>query len=113
MQHLTQIEIALYIAAALVMVYRPPKTWGGLGGFIERHLGDSVGFYILHLGIILVILSGLLPSLAGITATGNSLILAGTMALKLQKEPTNGTPPPASVPPVGPPPNPPPPTVVK
>jgi hypothetical protein len=82
-------EIAAYVAAAIFVIYRPPKSSSGLGAFVERHFGDTVGFYILHLGIILVVIGGIYPQVGGITQTGNSLILAGMVALKLTK--TNGS----------------------
>jgi hypothetical protein len=77
------IEAALGGLWLVLMIYWPPKTWGGLGKFIERHFADSVGFYILHLGIALVVLGGIWPQVAGISSTGNSLILAGMTVLKL------------------------------
>ena len=88
-------EIAVYVAAAIFVIYRPPNSSNGLGAFVERHFGDTVGFYILHLGIILVVIGGIYPQVGGITQTGNSLILAGMVALKLTK--TNGTDTPASI----------------
>ena len=88
----THIEIVAYVAVLLFVVYFPPKKLVGIGGFIDRHLGDSVGFYILHLGIILVILAGVYPQLSGVKETGNSLILAGATTLKLTKDPSPSTP---------------------
>jgi hypothetical protein len=84
------VEIAFYVLLALVFVYMPPKTAAGLGSFIERHFGDSVGFYILHLGIGLVVLGDIYPQLGGMGSTGNSLIMAAMVALKLTKVP-NGS----------------------
>lgn len=78
-------EIAAYVIAAVFVIYRPPKSSNGLGAFIERHFGDTVGFYILHLGILLVVIGGVYPQVNGIEQTGNSLILAGMVALKLTK----------------------------
>lgn len=84
-------EIAVYVAAALILIYRPPRSSNGLGPFLERHFGDAVGFYILHLGILLVVIGGVYPQVNGIEQTGNSLILAGMVALKLTKSvPENG-----------------------
>lgn len=92
MHHWTHLEVGLYILVALFMLYKPPQMSAGLGGFIERHFGDTVGFYILHLGIILVVIGGVYPQVGGVTQTGNSLILAGMVALKLTKTPgDNGT----------------------
>jgi len=87
------IEAAIYILAAVLVFYRPPRALAGTGQFIERHLGDSVGFYILHLGILLVVISGIYPEVMNIGQTGQSLILAGMVALKLTKTapPENGT----------------------
>jgi len=85
--HIEAILGAIWLVS---MIYFPPKTWGGLGKFIERHFADSVGFYILHLGIALVVVGGIWPQVAGISSTGNSLILAGMTVLKLTKD-TNGT----------------------
>lgn len=86
--HYTHLEVAGYICAALFMIYSPPRVLAGVGPFIEAHFGDAVGFYILHLGIILVVIGGVYPMVGGIAQTGNSLILAGMVALKLTK--TNG-----------------------
>jgi len=88
-----QLKIWAYIALALFLVYRPPSgdRFRGLGSFIERHFGDSIGFYILHLGITLVILGDIYPRMNDIEQTGNSLILAGMVALKLTKVPAENT----------------------
>lgn len=83
--HYTHFEVAGYILAAIFIVYVPPRILNGLGGFAERHFGDSVGFYILHLGIVLVIIGGLYPQVTGIASTGNALILAAMTVLKLTK----------------------------
>lgn len=91
------IEIAAYIVAAIIIIYRPPRASGGMGSFIERHLGDSVGFYILHLGILLVVISGIYPLVTQIGQTGQSLILAGMVALKLTKTAPPDNPPTPSV----------------
>lgn len=80
------VEAALGILWLALMIYFPPRTWGGLGKFIERHFADSVGFYILHLGILLVVVGGVWPQVGGISSTGNSLILAGMTVLKLTKD---------------------------
>jgi hypothetical protein len=60
------VEFALYIAALMLMLYLPPRALRGLAGvqqFIEAHFGDSVGLYLLHLGIALVILAGVWPNM--------------------------------------------------
>jgi hypothetical protein len=80
----THSEVALYVLLALFLFYFPAKTAKGLGQFIERHFGDAVGFYILHLGIILVVIAGVYPQVSGVKETGSSLILAGMVALKLK-----------------------------
>ena len=91
MYHWKEYETAFYILLALLIFYFPPLHTKGMGNFIERHLGDSVGFYILHLGIVLVVISGIYPQVAGIYSTGQSLILAGTVALKLTNKPNGET----------------------
>ena len=83
--HYTHFEVAGYICAAIFIIYVPPRILRGLGGFAERHFGDSVGFYILHLGIVLVILGGIYQQVTGIASTGNALILAAMGILKLTK----------------------------
>jgi hypothetical protein len=78
-------EIAFYVLIALVFAYKPPATGKGLGAFIERHYGDSVGFYVLHLGIVLVVISALYPKVSIVASTGNGLIMASMAVLKLTK----------------------------
>ena len=78
------LEFALYVVLLLFLVYFPPKHYAGFGTFLERHFGDAVGFYILHLGIGLVIIGAVWSNLTGLQGTGNSLILAGMVALKLK-----------------------------
>ena len=77
-------EFAFYVLLAVVVVYFPPQHYKNFGAFLERHFGDAVGFYILHLGLGLVILGAVWSNLNGLQGTGNSLILAGMVALKLK-----------------------------
>jgi hypothetical protein len=90
--HYTHFEVAGYICAAIFMIYVPPTILKGVGGFAERHFGDSVGFYILHLGIVLVVIGGIYQQISGIASTGNALILAAMGILKLTKAPTDVVP---------------------
>jgi hypothetical protein len=93
LQHWTHFEVAGYICALIFFVYCPPRMMKGLGGFAERHFGDSVGFYILHLGIVLVVIGGVYQQIAGIASTGNALILAAMGILKLTSKPGTEVPP--------------------
>src|ERR1700690_1009100 len=85
-----QLEIALYIAAALFILYRPPKVaaaFKGLGDFIERHFGDSIGIYLLHLGVALIILGDCFAQMTHAEQVGNSLLLTAMGVLKLKTVP--------------------------
>jgi len=85
-----QIEIAGYILAALLVIYFPPKlaaAFRGFGDFIERHFGDSIGVYLLHLGIGLIILGDAFPVMTHAEQIGNSLVLTAMGVLKLKTVP--------------------------
>lgn len=84
-------EFAVYVIFALIMLYRPPRSFAGVQEFVEKHFGDSIGLYILHLGIALVILGGVWPDMTQVSQIGQSLILAAMGVLKLTKAPPNGT----------------------
>ena len=67
--------------------------------FMERHFGDSVGLYIIHLGVALIVLGAFVPGLsvaavATIQDTGKGLVGAGLIALKLKAQAKNGAEPP-------------------
>ncbi len=85
-----QFEIAFYIGVALLLLYRPPKVSSGLQGvvgFIERHFGDSIGLYLLHLGIALIVLGDVFQHMTNVGKMGESLILAAMSVLKLKTVP--------------------------
>ncbi len=84
------LEVALYVAAALAIVYRPPALAAalkGFGSFIERHFGDSIGVYLLHLGIALIILGDCFSYMTHAEQVGNSLLLTAMGILKLKTVP--------------------------
>lgn len=63
--------------------------------FLERHFGDSVGLYIIHLGVVLIVASAFVPNLSAgaistIQDTGKGLVGAGLIALKLKAQAPNG-----------------------
>ena len=86
--------MVLYLAIALALLYWPPALTArlqGLGDFVSRHWGDSIGLYLIHLGILLVILGGFYSQLATAEHVGESFILTGVGLLKLKyNPPTNG-----------------------
>ena len=86
------IEIAFYVLLFLFLFYVPPRPVRQFLSldFIERHFGDSVGFYILHLGVVLYIISAAWPAMKELSAVGQSFVLAGTVALKLKSPNGNG-----------------------
>ena len=84
------VEFALYVVLLLFLVYFPPKHYAGFGTFLERHFGDAVGFYILYLGVALVIVGDVWSNLHSIEQVGHSFIYAGIIALKLRTSPANG-----------------------
>jgi hypothetical protein len=93
------LEIAGYVGLALLLIYKPPAmrvVFDGLGKFIERHFGDSIGLYLLHLGIGLIILGDVFHQMEQVGHVGESLILAAMGVLKLKSIPapngTNGAP---------------------
>jgi len=63
--------------------------------FLERHFGDSVGLYIIHLGVALIVAAAFVPgvnaaAMATIQDTGKGLVGAGLIALKLKAQSSNG-----------------------
>ncbi len=103
------LEIAGYVGLALLLIYKPPAmrvVFDGLGKFIERHFGDSIGLYLLHLGIGLIILGDVFHQMEQVGHVGESLILAamGVLKLKTVSAPDNGSaaPPVAGSPELGP-----------
>ena len=83
-----RIEVLFLLMTGLLLMYKPPSDISGVAEFIERHFGDAIGFYILHLGILLIIVSAVVPQLSSsqtaLVTTGNSLIMAAMVALKLK-----------------------------
>ena len=88
MQYLTWTThhwVAVYIAAALWMLYHPPKAVKGVGQFIKTHFGDSMGVYLLHLAIGLIVL-GSVYSIASMTQVGQTLLTTAMAILKFTKD---------------------------
>lgn len=92
--HHLSFHLLFYSFIILLLLYKPPKQvithLQGLGDFVSRHWGDSISIYMIHLGILLIVLGGVYPSLSGISGTGQSFILAGVGMLKLKFVPPNG-----------------------
>jgi len=83
----------LYVAALLLLLYFPPESFKrlkGLGDFVGERWGDSIGLYLIHVGIALIILAGVYPQLKDIGHVGESFILTGVGVLKLKYVPKNG-----------------------
>lgn len=78
------------IILVFILLYKPPSQAAGLRDFVERHFGDSLGLYILHLGVILVLLGGFYTQVASVGTIGQSLIMAALVALKLKTVPGAG-----------------------
>ena len=88
------LEFGLYVIVILFLLYFPPASFCGLSNirdFIERHFGDSIGLYLLHLGIALVILAGVFQEMTLVGNLGQSLVLAAMGILKLKTVPSDGT----------------------
>jgi hypothetical protein len=87
-------HLLLYTAIILLLLYKPPARvidhLRGIGDFISRHWGDSIGLYMIHLGIVLIILGGLFTQLSDVAHVGESFILTGVGMLKLRYNPPNG-----------------------
>jgi hypothetical protein len=77
----------LYIAAAVVLFYIPPKSLSGVGNFISAHFGDSIGVYLLHLSLGMLIIGGFYPQLTALVDAGKSIFSVSLAVLKL----TNNT----------------------
>lgn len=86
------LEFFIVLFLVIFMLYLPPKfvqRLGWLRDFIDEHFGDSIGLYILHLGIALIILAGVFPEMTAVNQIGQSLVLAAMGVLKLTR-PANG-----------------------
>jgi hypothetical protein len=85
-------EFFVILALLLLVLYRPPaflqENLAGARDFIEAHFGDSIGLYILHLGITLVIVAAVW-NLQRVDQIGESLVLAAMGVLKLTKPATS------------------------
>jgi hypothetical protein len=80
--------VALPALVVIIMLYRPPGELSGLRDILDRHFGDVIGLYILHLGIILVVIGVFYPQAAtAVQRIGESLIMASMIALKLKTVP--------------------------
>ena len=91
--HWSHLEAAGYIFVLLFMIYNPPRTWWGVGDFIERHFGDSIGMYLLHLGVLLIVLGGVWPSLAAAQDVGKQVFVASMAILKISPDKAQPPPP--------------------
>ena len=82
------IEFAIYAIVLLAIFYRPPRKASGaveaIKGIFEAHWGDSIGLYLLHLGIGLVILAGVWPNMTQVGQVGFALVTASMAVLKLK-----------------------------
>jgi hypothetical protein len=78
---------AIYLAVLILIFYRPPTAIQGIGNFITAHFGDSIGVYLLHLGIGLVMFGGFYQSQQAVVQIGNSLIMTAIGILKLTSPP--------------------------
>jgi hypothetical protein len=86
-------HLLFYTVLVLFLLYRPPRILDrvqGIGDFITRHFGDSIGFYLLHLGVALFIIGGFYKELSDVQHIGESFILTGIGMLKLRYIPKNG-----------------------
>lgn len=82
------IEFAIYAIVVVLIFYRPPRKASGavdaIKGIFEAHWGDSIGLYLLHLGIGLVILAGVWPNMTQVGQVGFALVTASMAVLKLK-----------------------------
>jgi|SRR6185437_9525910 len=86
-------EFWFFVAILLFILYVPPAAAQKLSAvqdFVEAHFGDSIGLYILHLGIGLIILAGVFPEMTHVDQIGQSLVLAAMGVLKLTRTNGNG-----------------------
>lgn len=87
-------EFAALLVLLVLMLYWPPRAMQKLSGarmFLEAHFGDSIGLYILHLGIVLVVIAGIWPDMQRVGELGYALVTAAMGVLKLSKTPpSNG-----------------------
>jgi hypothetical protein len=81
-------EFFLYVLVALLILYKPPRlltdNLAGLRNFFESHYGDSIGYSILLLAIVLIILGDVWPQLTHAAIAGQGLLVAATAMLKLK-----------------------------
>lgn len=80
------LEFFFILVLAVVMFYLPPRAAAALRAFVEKHFNESIGLYLLHLGIGLIILSGVWPDMPHVFDTGNALIVAAMGLLNLQRK---------------------------
>ena len=83
-------HLLFYTVLVLVVLYRPPASFKALSGvsdFVTRHWGDSVGFYLLHFGVVLIALGGFYKEIASLEHLGESFVLTGVAMLKLKYVP--------------------------
>lgn len=96
-------HLLLYTAIILFVIYRPPlivRNVQQFSDFLTRHWGDSIGLYLLHLGVVLILIAGIYPNLSPAEHLGESFILTGVGMLKLRYIPKESAAPP-NVPPQG------------
>jgi hypothetical protein len=99
--HHLSFHLLFYSFIILLLLYKPPagviSRLQGLGDFVSRHWGDSIGLYMIHLGVVLIVLGGLYGALKDVAHVGESFILTGVGMLKLKYNPApngnGGTPP--------------------
>ena len=87
------LHLLFYTAIALLLLYRPPAVMQrlqGIGDFVSRHWGDSIGLYMIHLGIVLTVVGGFYTQLGSVQHVGESFILTGVGMLKLKYIPKEG-----------------------
>jgi hypothetical protein len=84
---------AIYLGVLILLLYKPPKQLAGIGSFIQTHFGDSIGIYLLHFGVGLVILGGFYQQLQQVEQVGQSLIMTAIGILKLTKDAAPPAPP--------------------
>lgn len=87
------IEFAVYVVLVVLILYRPPavlRVLSNAGHLLEAHFGDWIGLYILHLGIVLVILAGVWSNMPRVGELGYALVTAAMGVLKLTGKLPNG-----------------------
>lgn len=89
-------HLIFYTFLLLFLIYRPPAVllkFQGISDFIRQQWGDSIGLYLLHLGVLLFILGGFYPPIKDIQHLGESFILTAVGILKLRQPPEPPEPP--------------------